>query len=188
MCSTEPVGLRKLLVLGLCASLLTSIATGQTNTQGGRPDVLTIVNLHQTDVPGDRARVLLLTTCRVVAEEFHRSTGDIDLRVTLVLGESSERVAVGDYGDITLYLERWNESKFVDGLITAAFERLATLRSRREMFTEIVRRTDKIAPVAANQLRMPRSNSPLPNRSLVPDCISAVNNTPCSWLNRLPYR
>ena len=76
--------------------------------------MLTIVNLHQTDVPGDRARVLLLTTCRVVAEEFHRSTGDIDLRVTLVLGESSERVAVGAYGDITLYLERWNESTNFD--------------------------------------------------------------------------
>jgi hypothetical protein len=187
MCSTEPVGLAKLLVLGLCASLLTSIAIGQTNTQG-RPDLLTIVNSRQADVPGERARVLLLTTCRVVAEEFHRSTEDTDVRLTLVLGDANERVAVGDNGDMTLYLEHWNESKFVDGVITAAIQRLATLRSRREMFTEIARRTDKIAPIAANQLRMPHSNSPLPNHSLVPDCISAVNNTPCSWLNRLPYR
>jgi len=188
MCSAEPVGVRKLLVFALFAACAIPMAKGQAGTQGGRPDVLTVVNAHQTDIPVDRARVLLLTTCRVVAEEFHKRPEEVDLRVTLVLGNPQERVAVDDNGGMTLYLQSWKETKFVDGVITGAIQLLMPRRSRNQMFTEVLRRTDKIVPVAANQLRMPSTNSPLPARSLMPDCISAVNNAPCSWPNRLPDR
>jgi hypothetical protein len=185
MCSA---GVRKLHVFALFASLVATIAQGQTGTPSGRPDLLTIVNSHQTDVPIERARVLLLTTCRVVAEEFHKRPEDVDLRMTLILGGPQERVAVDDIGGMTLYLERWNETKFVDGVIIGAIQVLMPLRTRNQMFTEILRRTDKIAPVTAKQLRTPSTNSPIPARSLMPDCISAVNNAPCSWPNRLPDR
>jgi hypothetical protein len=188
MYSAEPVGLQKLLLLSLFASLLIPIAKGQTVTQSGRPDMLTVVNSRQTDIPIERARVLLLTACRVVAEEFHKRPEDLDLRMKLILGEPHERVSVDDSGGMTLYLERWNETKFVDGIITGAMQLLMPLDTRKHVFTEILRRTDKIAPVTANQLRVPTTNSPLPRRSLVPDCISAVNNGPCSWPNRLPDR
>jgi len=108
--------------------------------------------------------------------------------MTLILGDPDERVAVDDNGGMTLYLERWNETKFVDGVITGAMQLLMPLHTRKQVFTEILRRTDKIAPVAANQLRIPATNSPLPRRSLMKDCISALNSTPCSWPNKPPDR
>jgi len=188
MCSAEPVSVRKLLVLALFASLVIPIANGQTNTRAARPDLLTVVNPRQTDIPIERARILLLTTCRVVAEQFHKRPEDVDLRMTLILGDPGERVAVDDSGGMTLYLERWNETKFVDGVITGAIQQLMPLHTRNQMFTEILHRTDKITPVAANQLRMPSTNSSLPRRGLVPDCMTAISNSPCSWPNRLPDR
>lgn len=188
MYSAEPVGVRHLLVFALFASFAICVANGQTGMQGGRPDLLTIVDSHQTDIPIERARVLLLTACRVVAEEFHKRPEDVDLRMTLILGDPHERVAVNDSGGMTLYLERWNETKFVDGVITGAMQLLMPLHTRKQVFTEILRRTDKIAPLAANQLRMPNTSSPMPRRSLMQDCISAVNSAPCSWPNQLPDR
>jgi hypothetical protein len=187
MYSAEPVGVRKLLVFALFA-VFVQIANGQIDTRTGRPDVLTVVDSRQTDIPMERARILLLTTCRVVAEEFHKRPEDIELRITLILGDPHERVAVDDNGGMTVYLEHWNETKFVDGVITGAIQQLMPLRARNQMFTEILHRTDKIAPVAANQLRMPSTNSFLPRRSLVPDCISSASNSPCSWPNRMPDR
>ena len=184
MYSAEPVGVRKLLVFALFASSVMPTARGQTKTESGRPETLTVVNSRQTDIPIERARILLLTTCRVVAEQLHKKPEDVDLKMTLILGEPGERVAVDDNGGMTLYLDHWNETKFVDGVITGAIQQLMPLRTRNQMFTEVLRRTDKIVPVAANQLRMPSSNSPVPRRSLVPECISAVNNSPCSWPNR----
>jgi len=188
MYSAEPVCVRKLLVFALLASSAIAIAMGQTGTQISRPDLLTIVNSHQTDVPIEKARVLLLTTCSVVAEEFHKRPEDVDLRMTLILGEPHERVAVDDSGAMTLYLERWNETKFVDGVITGAMQLLMPLHTRRQVFTEILRRSDKIAPVAANRLRIPSTNSPVPRRSLMQDCISALNSTPCWWPDQPPDR
>jgi len=184
----ETVGVRKLLFFALLASSAIPIAIGQTGKQSGRPDLLTIVNSRQSDVPIERARVLLLTTCSVVAEEFHKRPEDVDLRMTLVLGEQHERVAVDDSAGMTLYLERWNETKFVDGVITGAMQLLMPLHTRKQVFTEILRRTDKIAPVAANQLRIPSTNSPVPRRSLMQDCISALNSAPCSWPDQLSDR
>jgi len=188
MYSAEPVGVRKLLMFALFACLVIAIAKGQTDTRAGRPDMLTVVNSHQMDIPVERAKVLLLTTCRVVAEQFHKRPEDVDLSMTLVLGDPVERVVVDNSDGMTLYLEHWNETKFVDGVITGAIQLLMTVHNRNQMFTEILRRTDKIVPVTAQQLRMPSTNSFVPRRSLVPDCISAINNSPCSWPNRLPDR
>lgn len=188
MCLSIPIGVRRFLAFALFASLGIPIAKGQTDTRTGRPDLLTVVNSHQPDIPIERARVLLLTTCRVIAEEFHQRPEDVDLRMTLILGDRHERVAVDDNGGMTLYLEHWNETKFVDGVITGAMQLLMPLHTRKQVFTEILRRTDKVAPVAANQLRIPATNSPLPRRSLMKDCISALNSNPCSWPNQLPDR
>jgi hypothetical protein len=188
MYSAEPVGVRKFLAFALLALSVIPTAKGQTDTRAGRPDLLTVVNSHETDIPIERARVLLLTTCRVVAEQFNKKPDDLELRMTLIFGEPHERVAVDDSGGMTLYLEHWNETKFVDGVITGAMQLLMPLHTRKQVFTEILRRTEKIAPVAANKLRIPGTNSPVPIRSLRPDCISVVNNAPCSWPNQLPDR
>ena len=161
-------------------------SVAQSNGQLSRGDSLTIVNSHQTDAPQERARVLLLTTCRVVAEQFHRKPEDIDLRVTLVLGDPNERVGVDENGVMTLYLARWNETRFVNGVITGAIQRLTTSGARKEMYAEIERRTDRVAPIAANQLRISNRNEPQPRQGIVRDCISAANASPCFWPRTQP--
>jgi hypothetical protein len=170
----------------VCAKPAVTVQTGTPSNDSGRADVLTIVNSHQVNVPGERARVLLLTTCRVVAEDFHRRPEEVDLKMTLVLGEREERYAIDESGRMTLYLESWSEPKFVDGVITGVMQRLTPVRTRKQMLSEILRRTEKIAPVSANRLRMPGAN-PMPRGAMAPDCISATKDAPCSWPNRAPY-
>jgi hypothetical protein len=178
------VGMPRLLVAFLACAFVTQVAIGQTAQSVPsmpRPDVLTIVNSRQIDMPGERARVLLLTTCRVVAEEFHQKPEDVDLKVTLLLGESNEHLAIDDSGRMTLYLERWDETKFVDGVITGAIQKLTPLQKRKQMFTEIRRRTEKIAPIPISQLRISGTSAPTLGPSLSSSCINAVNSVPCSW-------
>jgi len=181
---------RRLFLAALAVMCVGPAANAQIATpskDAGRADVLTIVNSHQVNIPGERARVLLLTTCRVVAEDFHRKPEDVDLRMTLVLGEREERYAIDETGRMTLYLESWNETKFVDGVITGALQRLTPLRTRKQMLAEILRRTDKVAPVAVNRLRTPGNHPPMPRSTMTPDCISAMSDSPCSWPNRPPF-
>lgn len=177
------VGMPKLLAAILACTFVIQVVIGQSaqSVPVPRPDILTIVNSRQIDMPGERARALLLTTCRVVAEEFHQKPEDVDLRVTLLLGESNEHVAIDETGRLTLYLERWDETKFVDGVITAAIQKLTPLPRRKQMFSEIHRRTDKIAPISASQLRTSGTRAPIPNPGLSPNCITAANNFPCFW-------
>ena len=166
-----------LLTFFFAASLVAPSADGQ-SARDSRADVLTIVNSRQTDVPSERAQVLMLTTCHMVAEQFHRKMEDVDLKITLILGEPSERFAINDSGRMTMYLQRWDESRFVNGVISGAIERLMPPHTRKQMFAEIVQRTDKIAPVAANQLR----NTPVsPRPDFSPGCMSATSRSPCKW-------
>jgi tRNA isopentenyl-2-thiomethyl-A-37 hydroxylase MiaE len=143
--------------------------------------VLTIVNPSQIEVPGDRARLLLVTTCRVVAEEFHRRPEEVELTMTLVMGARDEHYSIDKASQMTMYLDQWDEGKFVDGVITSVVQRLAPLHLRNQMFTEILRRTDRIAPVSAKQLRVPGTNAPLHRGATSRSCISAVSVMPCPW-------
>ena len=149
-----------------------------------KADQLTILNQNQIEIPGDRARVLLIMTYCVVAGEFHRRPKDIELAMTLVLGERDEYYSIDKDGRMTLYLERWDEGKFVNGVITSVVQRLAPLHVRNQMFTEIRRRADRIAPVSAQQMRRPAGNPSPPGGESYPMCISEVATTPCSALNR----
>jgi hypothetical protein len=65
---------------------------------------------------------------------------------------------------------------------------MAPLHLRNQMFTEILRRTDQIAPVSAKQLRNPAGRTPLPTREPYPTCANEMATTPCSALNRPPHR
>jgi hypothetical protein len=145
-----------------------------------------IVNRQHQEVPETRVRVLLLTTCRVVAEEFHRHPDEVDLKLTLVMGDRDERSMIDKDGNLSLYMDRWNEGKFVDGVITGAVQQLTTLRTRQKMFTDILRRTDGIAPVSVNQLRGGAFHRPLPGPSLDSDGVSPVREAPWSLPNRTP--
>src|SRR5215467_3194909 len=78
---------RKLLVVALVLILGSLTVGGQDGARSNRAErtnALTIVNPSEIDIPGDRARVLLLTTCRVVADEFHRKPREVELTMTLV--------------------------------------------------------------------------------------------------------
>jgi hypothetical protein len=174
----------RLLTAILACLFAVQVASGQgvqSTPSSPRPEILTIVNSREIDMPGERARVLLLTACRVVAEEFHQKPEDVDLKVTLFLGEPNERVAIDDTGRMTLYLERWDETKFVDGVITGAIQKLTPLPRRKQMFSEIRRRAEKIAPVPVSQLRISGPSAPTLRPSLFSNCITAVNNFPCNW-------
>ena len=150
---------------------------------------VTIVNHQHQEVPEARVRVLLLTTCRVVAEEFHRHPDEVDLKLTLVIGDRDERSMIDKDGNLSLYMDRWNEGKFVDGVITGAVQQLTTLKKRQKMFTDILRRTDGIAPVSVEQLRSDALHRPSPGLSLDADGFTPVHGAPWSLPNRtLPHR
>jgi hypothetical protein len=138
-------------------SIVSPGATAQTSVSfGGRgqPSApLTIVNPQHQEISEDRVKVLFLTTCQVVAGEFRRHADELDMRLTLVLGDGNERSAIANDGRLTLYLDRWNEGKFVDGVITGAMQHLATLDTRKKMARDILRRSNRIAPVSLTQLR-----------------------------------
>ena len=165
----------------LFGSLPVSGQDGGHSSRATKATVLTIVNPSQIEVPGDRARVLFVTTCRVVAEEFHRRPEEVELTMTLVMGTRDEHYSIDKAGQMTMYLDQWDEGKFVDGVITSVVQRLAPLHLRNQMFTEILRRTDRIAPISAKQLSVPGKNAPLPRGAASPSCISAVSAMPCPW-------
>ena len=149
-------------------------------------DRLTITNPQHQEVPAERARVLLLTTSRVVAEEFHRRPDEVNLKLTLVLGDKDERSMMDLSGHLTLYMDRWSEGKFVDGVITGAVQQLTSMQTRRKMFTDILRRSDEIAPVSVNRLRGETFNRQPPALNLVPDCFSAFGDVACPWSHLPP--
>jgi len=184
-----PHDVRNLFVVALILIVGSQTVRGQGGTHSNpaeKANVLTIVNPGQIEIPDERARVLLLMTCRVVAEEYHRKPEDAELKMTLVLGDADEHYSVDKEGRMTLYLGRWDEGKFVNGVINSAVQWLAPLSLRNQMFTEILRRTDRIAPVSAKQLRRPGGNSPVPTGESYPTCVSETATTPCSALTRRP--
>ena len=66
---------------------------------------LTIANPKHLDVPRERAKVLLIETCRVVAKEFHaRNSSDVEYSLTLVIGEQDEGYGIDtvSYTHLTL--------------------------------------------------------------------------------------
>lgn len=141
--------------------------------------LLTIVNPKRRNIPEEKIRVLFAMTCEVVAQEFHRDASETQFRLTLILGERDEHYMMAPDGDLTLYLDEWNKDKFVDGAITGALQHLTSLRIRKRVSAEILRRSDKILPVPAKDLRA-LPNRPLSTRT-VRDCTSAISDEPCPW-------
>ena len=182
----SPLSPWRSVVAAALVSLIAHVALAQADSpvSATAPARVTIVNPQHQDVPEERVRVLLLTTCRVVAEEFHRNPTEVDLKLTLIVGDKNERSQVDQAGHLTLYLDRWNESKFVDGVITGAVQQLTPLQTRKKMWTDIVRRSNLIAPVSVTQLRGNAVSRPSPRLDLVPDCFSALRDAACPWLNR----
>ena len=138
---------------------------------------LTISNPQQLDVPEQRARVVLNTTFRVVAEEFHlRDLSKVEFPAVLVLGVKDEHFADDEeHGGCTIYLDHWNEAKFASAAMQLAVQRLFAREKGNKMVREIVKRSDQIAPVTAKELH--GSESALrasPSEGGVKDCLSSI--------------
>ena len=117
---------------------------------------LTITNPKHLDLPEPRARVLLSETCRVVANEFHvHNPSDLEYSLTLVLGEKDEGYGIDNEGKVTLYLQQWSESKFIDEATRLAVQSLANRDRVQRLAKEILRRSNRILPVPQSSLCSP---------------------------------
>jgi hypothetical protein len=135
---------------------------------------LTIQNPHHLPVPEQKASVLMSTACRVIAEHFASAKGDQRLRLTLVLGSSDEHyTAEGDKDAYTLFLQRWDENKFTLAVTNLAIQRLVVNDRLASLVSEILRRSDQVAPVPAAQLRGSRISIP-PLAGQTSGCLSAI--------------
>jgi hypothetical protein len=154
-------------------------------TEGLSQAQLTIVNSKHLDFPEDTARVLLVETSRVVANEFRvRNPSDVEYPLSLVLGEKEEGYGTDSEGKVTLFLQVWSESKFVDAAVRLAIQSLADHKRVQRLSKEVLLRSDRSLPVSSGSLsrhdgfRRPRG--PIDPRA---DCISAVRDRPCPTRN-----
>jgi len=157
---------------------------GASKAGSGTPE-LTIVNPKHREVPEERVKVLLITACRVVAEEFRRDASETAFKLTLVLGEKEEHYTISPRGDLTLYLNQWDADKFVDGAITGAVQRLTAPHTRKRMLSDILRRSNAMAPINVKDFQGSAA-SRLGQVARPPDCFSAEDDTPCPWPTQLP--
>ena len=146
---------------------------------------LTINNPKHLELPEQRARILLIEACRVVANEFHvRDFSEIEYPLILVLGEKDEGYGIDSEGKITLYLQQWSETKFVDAATRLAVQALANRKRMQRLTKDILRRSDRILPVPQEALRgTDRFPRPGPPSGKAGNCISAVRDKPCPSIN-----
>ena|ERR1700675_1253912 len=107
-----------------------------------------------TKVDENKVNLLFNTACRVVADEFHMTNPSSPLfRVTLVLGDSNERV-IGDELNRTyfIYMDHWNEVLFATSASRLALQHLVSQERKARMVTEILRRTNRIEPIPYDAL------------------------------------
>jgi hypothetical protein len=156
---------------------------------------LTVENPKHLDFPEAKAKVLLSTACRVVAEEFHaHNPSEVEYPLTLVLGVKDEHWTEDEEAHAyILYLDDWNETKFAVAAMKLALQRLITQDRRKRLVREILWRSEQTAPVAASKLHGTRSADP---RSLGnnqdDDCFaaihkSAVRDMACGIPTQMPH-
>lgn len=139
---------------------------------------LSIVNPKHLEIPTDRANVILNTACLVVAEEFHQRASDLRFQTVLILGDKEERYQVDEQkGIFTLYLRQWDERKFATLAMRFCVQRLATSSRTDNLVKEILRRTERIAPVSVDALR--GHSQPVSISPAVDNCYSATQTQIC---------
>ncbi len=137
---------------------------------------LTIENPKHLEVPEHLAQALFLTASRITETEFHSpASRENRPRIRLVLGQSPERLTEDDsFGNGTIYLERWNETKFAFAAMRLAVLRIVGPKRQERMLKEIVRRAHDIAPVPVAALR--EETKPSPRLSTQHPCFDDIIN------------
>lgn len=150
-------------------SLLASPASAQ----------LSVVNPRHLSVSEEKARLILNTAYRVVAEQFKiRDFASDEQKLTLVLGETNERYEEQSSGKAcTVYLNQWDEEKFAVAAMRHAVYRLAHGQRMNRMIGEVLRRANLAAPVSIDTLRRQHIDAPLaPANPAEPPCFGAIHN------------
>jgi hypothetical protein len=160
--------------LGTCTLLLMTAvlrlsaqprASASENRQYAMATQLIIENPQHLDFPEDQARVLLHIACRVLRKEFHlRRSFENDFRLALVLGESDERVIFAPIGENrpvlvtessrvpTIYMQRWDEGRFVMAALRVAVWEILNDKEELRMVQEILGQAGRVVPVPVHTL------------------------------------
>jgi len=143
-----------------------------------------IVNPKHLNVPNDTVKVLMSTACQVVAEDSHlRNECDAPYSLKLVLGEQEERYGIDQHGKAIIYLSRWDDLKFAYTAISVAIQRAHPGRLQR-LVAETLRRSSRITPVTANDLRAAKIRGQSRSGVDTDRCNPAVHDATCSPLSR----
>ncbi len=115
---------------------------------------VTIQNEKHREVPEQKVQLLYRMACAVAAERFHVKAQDAEFRVVLVLGDPDERfLADTIHAAYTIYMDNWDEEKFASTLVLIEANRLTRIQQYKQMVLEVLRRSNKAAPVTVGQLR-----------------------------------
>jgi hypothetical protein len=115
---------------------------------------ITIKNPKHLSVPDDKPQVLFRIACQQVAEEFHIvDPAKLQFPVTVVLGEASRYTADEDTQAYTIYMERWDDARFVSSVVMLAAHRVVTRERYKRMVLEALRRANEVMPVQAADLQ-----------------------------------
>jgi hypothetical protein len=115
------------------------------------------VNPQKLDMPEQRAEIIYRTTFRVIAETFDTETPE-SFPITLELGDRDEHYnADEDAGIHEIHLALWDEKKFAISVMRLVLEHLVDRDCRNVLVSEILTRTNVIAPVEVRPV--PSGNS-----------------------------
>jgi hypothetical protein len=115
---------------------------------------ITVRNPNNLALPDQKPQVLLRMACRVVADEFHvHDAAKLDFPLILVLGEPFHYTADDENQLYTIYLDRWDDTRFVSSAVMLASHRVVTKDQYRRMVVEILRRASQVSPILAEDLR-----------------------------------
>jgi hypothetical protein len=139
---------RKFAALCFWVSCLALLGSSATQAQ------ITIKNPKHLSVPDNKPEMLFRLACQQVAEEFHIvDPAKLQFPVTVVLGEASRYTADEDTQAYTIYMERWDDARFVSSVVMLAAHRVVTRERYKRMVLEALRRANEVMPVQAADLQ-----------------------------------
>jgi hypothetical protein len=116
---------------------------------------ITVDNPKHLAVNEAEVELLYTMVCQEIAKTYHvRNYKDLQVPVTLVLGEQNERYLIDHRtGAGTICLKQWNEQLFVASAVMIAFHHVLSNDEFRLEVTKILTRFKKIKPQTVTALR-----------------------------------
>ena len=137
-----------------------------------------ITNPKGLRVPEPRAQALHQIVQDVVADYLHVHHKKEVPPLLLVLGEEREHFTFEGLNQVdTIYLETWNEEKFVATDVSLAVQRLLSADSLNRLVEEISHRSDRLLPVSLDELRKGGVRTPNPQPPAMGNsCLAAMTD------------